>query len=81
MKTWFTSKTLIVNALTLAASLLTVAAGSDLVAQYPRAAATIAALISGVNIALRFVTIMPIGNKTVTLPTVNQSKVTKTTQF
>lgn len=81
MKQWFTSKTLIVNALTLAASLLTVAAGSDLVAQYPRAAATIAALISGVNIALRFVTIMPIGNKTVTLPTVNSSSVTKTTQF
>lgn len=75
MKTWFTSKTLIVNALTLAASLLTVAAGSDLVAQYPRAAATLAALISGVNIALRFVTIMPIGTKTVTLPTVNPSKV------
>lgn len=81
MKTWFTSKTLIVNALTLAASLLTVAAGSDLVAQYPKSAAAIAALISVTNIALRFVTIMPIGNKTVTLPTVNQSKVTKTTQF
>ena len=81
MKQWFTSKTVIVNALTLAASLLTVAAGSDLVAQYPRAAATIAALISGVNIALRFVTIMPIGNKTVQLPTVNPSKVTKFPPF
>lgn len=74
MKQWFTSKTLIVNALTLTASLLTVAAGSDLVAQYPRAAATIAALISGVNIALRFVTIMPIGNKTITLPTVSPAR-------
>lgn len=74
MKAWFTSKTLIINTLTLAASLLTVAAGSDLVAQYPRAAAGIAAGLSAINIALRFLTVMPIGDKTVSLPKVPSSK-------
>jgi len=76
MKAWFTSKTVILNTLTLAASILTVAAGSDLVAQYPKAAALIAAGLSAVNIALRFVTIMPIGDKTISLPKVPDSKKT-----
>lgn len=74
MKAWFTSKTLILNTLTLTASLLTVAAGSDLVSQYPKAAALLAAALSAVNIALRFVTVMPIGDKTVSLPKVPSKK-------
>ena len=60
-KSWLSSKTVIVNALSLAAGLLTVAAGSELVTQYPRAAAAIASGLAAVNIALRFVTFLPIG--------------------
>lgn len=76
MKAWFTSKTVIINTLTLAASLLTVAAGSDLVAQYPKAAASIAAGLSAINIVLRFVTVLPLGDKTISLPKVPDSKKT-----
>ena len=55
-KSWTKSKTIVLNGLTLAASLLTVVAGSELVADYPRAAAGIVAALAAVNIALRFVT-------------------------
>ena len=55
-KSWIKSKTIVLNGLTLAASLLTVVAGSELVADYPRAAAGIVAALAAVNIALRFVT-------------------------
>ena len=61
MKSWAASKTIIVNSLSLAAGLLTVAAGSELVAQYPRAAAAIVSALAAVNIGLRFVTYLPIG--------------------
>jgi hypothetical protein len=61
MKSWAASKTIIVNSLSLAAGLLTVAAGSELVAQYPRAAAVVASALAAVNIGLRFVTYLPIG--------------------
>jgi hypothetical protein len=55
------SKTVIINSLSLAAGLLTVAVGSDLVAQYPRTAALLGTALAGVNIALRFITSVPIG--------------------
>lgn len=61
MKSWFASKTIIVNALTLAASLLTVASGSDLIQQHPKVAAGIVAALASVNIGLRFITALPIG--------------------
>jgi hypothetical protein len=61
MKSWALSKTIIINSLSLAAGLLTVAAGSELVAQYPRAAALVGSSLAAVNIGLRFVTYMPIG--------------------
>ncbi len=63
MKSWFQSKTIIVNSLTLAASLLSVLAGSQLIAEYPRGAAGIAAALAAVNIMLRFVTVLPIGGE------------------
>ena len=59
-KSWIKSKTIILNGLTLAASLLTVVAGSVLVADYPRAAAGIVAALAAVNVALRFVTYLPV---------------------
>ena len=55
-KSWIKSKTIILNGLTLAASLLTVVAGSELVADHPKAAAGIVAALAAVNVALRFVT-------------------------
>jgi len=58
-KPWF-SKTLVINGLTLAASLLAVAQGSELIAEYPRTAAAIGATLAAVNIALRFVTSLPV---------------------
>ena len=61
MKSWTQSKTVIVNGLSLAAGVLTVAVGSELVAQYPRTAATLASALYAVNIALRFITSVPIG--------------------
>lgn len=60
MKNWYESRTVIVNALSLAVGLLTVLAGSELVTQYPKAAAFIGTALAGVNIALRFVTAAPI---------------------
>lgn len=54
------SKTLWVNYLALAAALLTVVAGSPVVAEYPRAASGIAAALAAVNVALRFLTVVPL---------------------
>jgi len=45
-KPWYLSKTLWVNALTLAGSLLAVAAGSEMIAAHPQAAAAVAAGIA-----------------------------------
>lgn len=59
-KSWIKSKTIIVNSLTLAASLLAVVGGSDVIAEYPRAVAGVAAALAAVNIALRFVTYLPV---------------------
>jgi len=61
MKSWTQSKTVIVNGLSLAAGLLTVAVGSEFVAQYPRTSALLATTLAGVNVALRFITSVPIG--------------------
>jgi hypothetical protein len=59
-KSWTVSKTVIVNALSLAAGLLATAAGSDLVAQYPKTATIIGSALAAVNIVLRFVTVEPL---------------------
>lgn len=61
MKNWYASKTVIVNTLSLSVGLLTVLAGSELVASHPQAAAMIGTALAGVNIALRFVTKVPVG--------------------
>jgi hypothetical protein len=59
-KSWTKSKTVIVNSLSLAAGLLATAAGSELVASYPKSAAMIGTALAAVNIALRFVTVEPL---------------------
>ena len=60
-KNWTRSRTILLNSLTLAVSVLTVVSGSELVADYPKAAAAIVAALAAANIALRFITSRPIG--------------------
>jgi len=61
VKKWWQSKTVIVNALSAAAAVLTTLQGQAIVAEYPKATAIVVAALSGLNIALRFVTVLPIG--------------------
>ena len=61
MKKWWQSKTVIVNALSAGIAVLTTLQGQAIVAEYPKATAIIVAALSGLNIALRFVTVLPIG--------------------
>lgn len=56
------SKTIWVNGLTLAAGVLSLVAGSDLIAAFPRAAAAVVTTLGVVNVALRFVTTTPIAS-------------------
>jgi len=57
VKDWFRSKTLIVNGLSLAVAVITAVAGSTLVQDYPQAAASCAAALAAINMALRFLTV------------------------
>lgn len=59
----FKSKTLIVGWLTLVASTLTLWSGSEVVAQYPQAVATIGAILGVVTLILRYVTVLPLSDK------------------
>ena len=61
MKKWWKSKTVIVNILTAIVAVLTTLVDQQIIAENPQAVALTIAAISGVNIALRFVTIFPIG--------------------
>lgn len=61
MKKWWQSKTVIVNGLTAAAAVLATLQGQAIIAENPKATAAIVAAVSAVNIALRFVTVLPIG--------------------
>lgn len=61
MKSWLKSKTIIVNSLTLAASVLTLLVGSELVQQNPKITAGIVAALAAVNVGLRIITSVPIG--------------------
>lgn len=59
-KSILASKTFWVNAITLAAGLVAVLSGSELVQDYPQAVAVLAAVQGAVNIVLRLVTTRPI---------------------
>lgn len=61
-KQWWQSKTIILNAVTAGIAIVTAAAGTDLVQSHPQAAAVTAAVLAGLNIALRFITVLPIGD-------------------
>ena len=61
MKKWWQSKTMILNGLTAAAAVLATLQGQEWIVAHPKLTAGIAAGIAAVNIALRFVTVLPIG--------------------
>jgi hypothetical protein len=61
VKKWWQSKTVIVNALSAVIAVLTTLQGQAIIAEYPKATAIVVAALSGLNIALRFVTVLPIG--------------------
>jgi len=60
-KAWYQSKTIWINAITAATATLTVLAGQQIVTDHPAIAAGLVAALGGLNIALRLVTLLPIG--------------------
>lgn len=59
-KTARNSKTVAVNVLTLIVAAAAAVAGTDVIAEYPQAAAAITAVVAGLNIVIRFLTSRPI---------------------
>lgn len=59
-KTARNSKTIAVNVLTLIVAAAAAIGGTDVIAQYPQAAAAITAGVAVVNIVIRFLTTKPI---------------------
>jgi hypothetical protein len=62
-KSWWQSKTIWINAITAATATLTALGGQQIVAENPKAAAAIVAVLGGLNIALRIITVLPIGGE------------------
>jgi hypothetical protein len=62
-KAWWQSKTIWVNAITAATATLTVLGGQQIVADHPGMAGAIVAVIGTLNIALRIITVLPIGGE------------------
>jgi hypothetical protein len=60
IKSAIESRTIWLNGITTAIAIATALGGQEWVAMYPRLAATIAGVIGGLNIALRFLTTQPI---------------------
>ena len=62
-KSWWQSKTIWVNAITAATATLTVLGGQQIVVEHPQASAAIVAILGGLNVALRIITVLPIGGE------------------
>jgi len=60
-KSWWQSKTIWINAITALTATLTVLGGQQIVVEHPQASAAIVAVLGGLNIALRIITVLPIG--------------------
>jgi methionine-rich copper-binding protein CopC len=54
------SKTIAINVLTLIVAAAAAVAGTDVIQEYPQAAAAITAAVAGINIVIRFLTSKPI---------------------
>ena len=62
-KVWWQSKTIWINAITAATAALTVLGGQQIVIDRPAIAAGLVAALGGLNIALRIITVLPIGGE------------------
>jgi hypothetical protein len=62
-KKWWQSKTIWINAITAATATITVLAGQQIVTDHPAIAAGLVAVLGGLNVALRLVTLLPIGGE------------------
>ncbi len=62
-KSWWQSKTIWINAITAITATLTVLGGQQIVAEHPRASAAIVAVLGGLNVAMRLITVLPIGGE------------------
>jgi hypothetical protein len=60
VKTARNSKTIAVNVLTLIVAASAAIAGTDVIKDFPQAAAAITAAVAGLNIVIRFLTTQPI---------------------
>jgi hypothetical protein len=60
VKSWYKSKTIIVNTLTAGIAVITALQGQQIVAEHPQLAAGLVVAISIANIALRAVTFLPL---------------------
>ena len=62
-KSWWQSKTIWINAITALTATLTVLGGQQIVTDHPAIAAGLVAALGGLNIALRIITVLPIGGE------------------
>lgn len=60
VKSWWKSKTIIVNVITAIVSIITALQGQQIVADHPQLAAGLVVALSVANIALRAVTFLPL---------------------
>ena len=60
-KRWWQSKTIVINAITAGIATLTALQGQALIANNPQAAAWIVAGLGALNIAMRIISVLPIG--------------------
>jgi hypothetical protein len=62
-KSWWKSKTIWINAISAGIATLTALGGQAIVSDHPTASAAIVAGLAGLNIALRIITVLPIGGE------------------
>lgn len=62
-KSWWQSKTIWINAITAATATLTVLGGQQIVSDHPAIAAGLVATLGLLNVALRIITVLPIGGE------------------
>lgn len=60
-KPWWQSKTMILNGLTAATAVMVAISQQQIIQDYPKATAAVAATIAGLNMAIRVVTYLPLG--------------------
>lgn len=63
MKPWYLSKTIWLNAITLLVGVLGYLIGHETVQDYPALVSVFVAVQGGLNVLLRFVTVLPVSTK------------------